>query len=128
MASTPAPDPRPDLKQDHKLWTTLLINAHAIDVNIEGLLHGLRCLGARLQEHPGHKLQLARGEITVQGWEEIKAGWLTPNREKIVDAIKTTELGIVTEEVTETEFKPAAGAKGQLAFGIPAKGGGVRSA
>ena len=115
---TPAPDPRPDLTQDHGLWADLLANAGNIDPNVEGLLHGLRCGGARLQENPGHKLQLARGEIPAAEWEEIKANWLAPNREKIVEALKTTELGTVNEEVAEGEFKPAAGASGQLTFGM----------
>ncbi len=126
MSTPPSPDPRPDLKQDHGLWTDLLTNAHSIDPNVEGLLHGLRCGGARLQKSPDHRLTITRGEWSVPEWEEIKAQWLTPNRDMIVKAIRITELGTVTAEVDESEFKPASGT--QLTFGIPLKKGGARSA
>ena len=42
-------DPRPDLSADSSLWRILLTIAHEANVNLYGALHGLRCIGTRLE-------------------------------------------------------------------------------
>lgn len=42
-------DPRPDLQEDSSLWRMLLAIAHEANENLYGALHGLRCIGTRLE-------------------------------------------------------------------------------
>src|SRR5690606_13770921 len=42
-------DPRPDLAEDHRQWVAVLSMAWHRDRDLWGLLHGLRCGGARLE-------------------------------------------------------------------------------
>ena len=41
-------DPRPDLTQDHTLWMDVLNIAKRTNIEIYGILHGLRCGGSTL--------------------------------------------------------------------------------
>ena len=42
-------DPRPDLPEDGSLWSILLTIAHEASPNLYGALHGMRCIGTRLE-------------------------------------------------------------------------------
>ena len=42
-------DPRPDLPEDGSLWSILLTVAHEASPDLYGALHGLRCIGTRLE-------------------------------------------------------------------------------
>lgn len=44
-------DPRPDLQEDSSLWRILLEVAHKANGNLYGALHGLRCIGTRLERN-----------------------------------------------------------------------------
>jgi hypothetical protein len=86
-------EPRPDLIEDSELWSKqILHNAWQLDETptreYHGLLHCLRCLGARARmtwyTENGLKkpwIELSRGEIPEAEWDEIKREWLGPRRE-----------------------------------------------
>lgn len=96
-------DPRPDLREDHMLWASVLIIAQQHDLriladqvfttrakpelpsggSIFGLLHGLRCAGARLQKLDTGGLKLDYEPLlTVNGgtWDKdvLLSDWLVP--------------------------------------------------
>lgn len=86
-ASIPAPvhpaDPRPDIEEDHQLWDAVLRAAWARgrgDNPIYGLLHGLRCGGARLTKKENGSLHMEY-EALLKVWEKerILNDWLKPN-------------------------------------------------
>ncbi|HHV55443.1 MAG TPA: hypothetical protein GXX55_08365 [Firmicutes bacterium] len=109
-------DPRPDLLEDHLLWETLLVEAWASAraapapgdaAQLAGLLHGLRCLGARLERRPaksGAHLRLdyrsacgplkdeETGELLWQpDPEELRTRWLEPRRAGITNLFRRVE-------------------------------------
>lgn len=72
-------DPRPDLREDSRLWEAVL--SAADDPMLRGLLHGLRCAGARLERRPSGSLKLDyRPLLGIWGEEELLRDWLEPNR------------------------------------------------
>lgn len=79
-------DPRPDLAEDTRNWTRLLPVAYGLDGGdangVFGVLHGLRCLGARLVVI-GDQARLMRGDITEPEWAELRARWLVPQHDKL---------------------------------------------
>jgi len=79
-------DPRPDLVEDTRNWTRLLPVAYGLDGNeargVFGVLHGLRCAGARLVV-VGGQARLYRGEIPEAEYQELRAKWLRPHHEKL---------------------------------------------
>ncbi len=84
-------DPRPDLKADSEQWTRLLINAEAFCTDLTGILHGLRCLGARIVS-AGGKWRLANGQIPEAEWAKYKAE-LAPHAGRLVWLLQVSELG-----------------------------------
>lgn len=97
-------DPRPDLAEDHFAWVNVLITAHQIDPyrrtakSVFGLLHGLRCEGARLQ-----KLENGRPKLDYEPLLKENGGRFerTVLLEKWLEPVKK-EIGTV--------FRRAAGA------------------
>lgn len=65
-------DPRPDLLADSRQWTDLLKLAFACDgeqpEGVFGILHWLRCLGARIVVDPKFRYVLKPGEIGDEEW------------------------------------------------------------
>lgn len=84
-------DPRPDLTNDHMLWVSVLILAKRMDPepgttrSLFGLLHGLRCGGARLNRQPSGALKLDFDALIELGWDRDKllAQWLNPQKQRI---------------------------------------------
>lgn len=75
-------DPRPDLQDDHELWVYALKNAKEKYFKTYGILHGLRCCGAKLEETK-LSLKLLPGDISTADWDAWKPKWLAPIREQL---------------------------------------------
>lgn len=89
-------DPRPDLAEDHASWVAVLAAALEFDphpgteASVHGLLHGLRCAGARLMETERDGRAFYRVDyrpVVADGWseDELRAAWLGPAREPIIE-------------------------------------------
>lgn len=101
-------DPRPDLREDHILWASVLITAQKYDYrilvnktfsnkpkpslpcggSIFGLLHGLRCGGARLNKLDNGNLKLDYEPLLVSNggtWNKdaLLNEWLMPFRREM---------------------------------------------
>lgn len=79
-------DPRPDLAEDHRWWAAVLSLAWHRNRELWGLLHGLRCGGARLETHRGRDgREFFKLDYTplLETWEEseLRSQWLEPHRE-----------------------------------------------
>ncbi|MHB8171247.1 MAG: hypothetical protein ACYDG6_06860 [Thermincolia bacterium] len=105
-------DPRPDLQDDHELWVYTLKNAKEKYHETYGVLHGLRCCGAKLEETK-LSLKLLPGNISATDWDAWKPKWLAPIREKLKElfefassdkfADKVFPPGAVGKRVEKTE-------------------------
>lgn len=80
-------DPRPDLADDHDHWKAVLTEAYAYSRELWGVLHGLRCAGARLRVIGGKfgmKLEYAPALKSIAMTEaELRETWLVPNTQGI---------------------------------------------
>lgn len=79
-------DPRPDLAEDHRWWAAVLSLAWHRDRELWGLLHSLRCGGARLELRRGRDgRDFFKLDYTplLGTWEEseLRSQWLEPHRE-----------------------------------------------
>ena len=76
-------DPRPDLTRDAALWKVVFAAA-ADDSDLFGLLHGLRCGGAKIVQRPDNSLKIVYRPL-LPGWDEgeLVTNWLMPRRKKI---------------------------------------------
>lgn len=103
-------DPRPDLRDDHMLWASVLITAHKMQnvygdgisdaadldrlcVDIFSLLHGLRCGGARLERLENGNLKLNYEPLLKENggvWDKeiLLKRWLTPYRVPMVKVFR----------------------------------------
>lgn len=76
-------DPRPDLKADSHLWRLVLTSAQG-SPEAQGLLHGLRCGGCRLEERSNGSLRLDYTPLLdVWDEDELRREWLEPMRREI---------------------------------------------
>jgi len=88
-------DPRRDLKEDHDLWVKVLVTAYINGQHhLHGLLHGLRCAGARLYVQNG-RLRLDykamfKNKMFAKAFteEEILENWLEPMKSQIANLFK----------------------------------------
>lgn len=82
-----AADPRPDIKADSAFWHTLLSMAWEIDGKdvhgLFGVLHGLRCCGAKLLPVPPDKVRLVQGEYNAEEWAMVRERDLVPRAEAL---------------------------------------------
>jgi len=80
-------DPRPDLAEDHRDWMAVLAVAELEDPKLYGLLHGLRCGGARLELRRSARGQHYRIDYKplLGTWDEqeLRSRWLEPRRHQI---------------------------------------------
>ena len=80
-------DPRPDLAEDHRDWMSVLAVAELEDPQLHGLLHGLRCMGARLELRDGANGPYYRIDYKplLEVWDEqrLRKAWLEPHRYQI---------------------------------------------
>jgi len=90
-------DPRKDLATDHRLWKDLLWNCWHLQIDLYYLLHGIRCGGAELTLTQ-NSYRLMPGEWSESEWEDIKRKHLDPIREKLINILKLTRFGKITEE------------------------------
>jgi len=79
-------DPRPDLAEDHRQWVAVLSLAWYRDRDLWGLLHGLRCGGARLElrrNRDGKEFFRLDYTSLLQDWDEneLRSRWLMPHRD-----------------------------------------------
>lgn len=79
-------DPRPDLAEDHRHWVAVLSLAWYRDRDLWGLLHGLRCGGARLETKrasDGREMFRLDYRPLLDVWseQELRSQWLEPYRE-----------------------------------------------
>lgn len=88
----PCIDPRPDLASDSALWTVLLMAAAEVDGDVSdgvtGILHGLRCLGARLMPVTTGGARLEHGEIPPAEWLTYRARYLVPRAAMVTRLLK----------------------------------------
>ncbi len=77
-------DPRPDLFADHAEWAAILDMAHQEGDEIWGILHGLRCGGAKLSAHATYGLVIERGEWGEEAYKAHKAEHLTPRSKQVL--------------------------------------------
>lgn len=80
-------DPRPDLVEDHRDWMAVLVVAKTEDLRLRSLLHGLRCVGARLELRDGANGLYYRIDYKplLDVWDEqkLRKRWLEPHRHQI---------------------------------------------
>jgi len=81
-------DPRSDLAEDHLRWVAVLSMAWHRDRDLWGLLHGLRCGGARLETKrasDGREMFRLDYRPLLDVWseKELRSQWLEPYREAI---------------------------------------------
>ena len=93
-------DPRPDIKADHEDWVDMLQNclvwAGLKDgKKLWGVLHGLRCGGARIQRVKGklgYKLLPGNEDWKQEtDWQRIRKEHLDPVRDDLVELFKFTK-------------------------------------
>ncbi len=75
-------DPRwSDLPEDREMWMVLLTWAYEVDSQapdgLFGTLHGLRCLGARLERHPSG-IRIRPGDIESSDYFVLRKRYLQP--------------------------------------------------
>lgn len=87
-------DPRPDLKEDHLLWTRLLDQANGLDEELAGVLHGLRCGGTRIRKVKGRYILRPdldpTGRIAwerVEDYEELRDKFLKPFAQEVIQLL-----------------------------------------
>ncbi len=107
-------DPRPDLEEDHRDWVAVLAKAWQ-DVDAQGnrptwgLLHGLRCGGARLEVRQGKRGPHYRldYEPLLDTWDkdELLREWLEPNRDRIKAAL---ERGLQAKRAVDLQMEQEA--------------------
>lgn len=93
-------DPRPDLAEDHHAWVATLTFAKEKDAKLWGLLHGLRCGGARLKTQRSRRGQQffkleyraadpnqRDGAGLMDTWNdnELRKNWLMPHKDAMRD-------------------------------------------
>lgn len=87
-------DPRPDLKEDSRLWHKLLKLAYEKNKNLAGVLHGFRCMGTRIKK-VGDDWVL-RPQIDLTGnlawsseddYRENATIWLQPYRNEVIELL-----------------------------------------
>ena len=107
-------DPRPDLEEDHRDWVAVLAQAwQEVDAqgnrHLWGLLHGLRCGGARLEVREGARGAYYRIDYTpLLGWwdeGELRRRWLEPYKEAIKHVL---QRAMETKRAVEAELQGAA--------------------
>ena len=85
MTTEATVDPRPDMG-DGALFSRLLAAAYRLDgddaAGAYGVLHGLRCLGARVGLDFG-RARLLPGEIPNDEYAELRARYLLPRADRV---------------------------------------------
>lgn len=89
-------DPRPDKVSDHKHWKDVLHNAWHADQDLYGVLHGVRCGGAKIALTET-SFMLLPDEWEQGQWDDIKRKYLMPHQKKIVEVFKMSRLGRIGE-------------------------------
>ena len=83
-------DPRPDLEEDHHLWVKVLTEAYRRNVELFGVLHGLRCMETRIEKtSTGYRLKVPYAELAFdkpgrKNGIATRKKWLDPHRDEIV--------------------------------------------
>ncbi len=104
-------DPRPDIWWDSVLWGVVLTIAIQLDTfpneerSLYGLLHGLRCGGARLVWSKAGRLRLDYSPLVKsRGWSDsdLRQNWLAP----LASAIKAV-FSAVEEQAGARPHAPA---------------------
>lgn len=95
-------DPRPDIKFDHLDWGDMLQNCLVWDglqdgEKLWGVLHGLRCGGARVQRVPksemGFKLLPGNEDWKKDAdWQRVRKEYLDPVKEDLISLFKMTKV------------------------------------
>ncbi len=98
-------EPRPDLKEDSKLWQLVLRTAAVRSHKVYGVLHGIRCIGGRLELNAGNLKLLPRyGDPKVTGingkedWQDIRSRWLLPCKEQISAIFDMVKEGLAEKK------------------------------
>ena len=98
-------DPRPDLAEDHRDWMAVLAVAETEDLRLHGLLHGLRCGGARLELRDGAKGPYYRIDykplLEVWDEQELRETWLEPHRRQIKQVL---DRGLMIKRAADRRF------------------------
>jgi hypothetical protein len=94
-----AADPRPDIAGDSSAWLTILAYADAIDPDLYGRLHYLRCGGARIEETvTGYRLSPGLEDwLTPRSWAKQKAEILDPVRQGLIDFFAQVKAAVAAQ-------------------------------
>ncbi len=90
-------DPRPDLKDDHEFWTVVLQMAEKANGEAYGNLHGMRCMGTRL-ESVGKNLRIVPADDIGPEffkYEKYKQKYLSPHAEQIVEIMTSASQEVL---------------------------------
>jgi hypothetical protein len=90
-------DPRPDLQEDSWFWLQMFAGAE--DPMFEGILHGFRCMGARILmgRAGGYIIRPTIDPKGEKGWKsqeeynKDRDQWLEPNGNEIKRLLKTLQ-------------------------------------
>ena len=80
-------DPRPDLFADHAEWVAILDLAHAEGDDVWGILHSLRCGGAKLSPSAKYGLILEPGDWKPEDYAKKKAEDLAPRTPQVLQLL-----------------------------------------
>ena len=95
----PLADPRPDLDEDSHLWAKVLERARRSNQDVHGVLHGFRCMGARLllsdaglkmepRVHDGENPQAYEFHSREQ-YLQLRRRWLLPMTDEVSAIFKS---------------------------------------
>lgn len=106
-------DPRPDLVEDHLLWERVLAVAHEQNTDLWGVLHGLRCCGAKLGRTGGRLMLRPRVDPTgsqalwpdEQAWARDRQTWLLPRAAAVQAVLEAVDQGALPCEAPSVPRK-----------------------
>ena len=88
-------DSRPDLKEDHHLWEWIIREAQKVNMDLAGVLDGLRCGGTRLKKVKGQWVLRPDVDPTgkvawesVEEYEKMRDEYLMPHKERMVKLLR----------------------------------------
>lgn len=95
-------DPRPDLREDSKLWEQLLALAVEMDGALAEALFAIRWGGSRLVQINGQyaiRPQIGPGcWLRKEDYEDVRDIWLTPHKEQVAELLR--RLKAVSQKVS----------------------------
>ncbi len=100
----PLADPRADLAEDSHLWSRVLMAARETNLHVHAVLHGFRCMGARLvfdcrglrmesRTHGGEDPQVFEFG-SREHYQQLRTRWLLPITDEVTAIFRTAAKGL----------------------------------